>query len=52
MAKVASFEQRLLAETYTANSIPALDAIAQELTIAIKSAEHESHQVHSIRILW
>lgn len=48
MAKVASFEQRLLADTYTPHSVPTLNAIAQELTSAIEHADQESQQVGSL----
>ncbi|KAK9842793.1 hypothetical protein WJX74_002497 [Apatococcus lobatus] len=44
VAKVASFERRLLAETYTSSSVLQLDAIAQELASSIKLAEQDSCQ--------
>ncbi len=49
LAKVASFEQRTLVDTYTADSIPALDAIARELTGAIDRAESDSREVRSLK---
>ena len=45
IAKVALFEQRLLADSYTSSSVPALDTLAQELTGAIEEAERNSQQV-------
>ncbi|KAK9867113.1 hypothetical protein WJX84_011583 [Apatococcus fuscideae] len=44
IAKVALFEQRLLADSYTSSSVPALDTLAQELTGAIEEAERNSQQ--------
>ena len=45
IAKVASFEQRLLAETYTPDSVLRLDSIARDLASSLEAAETASHQV-------